>query len=77
MEYTGTDAELSVSEDSPIHANNAHYAVLEVHRPGAALVNNGFDGIAVKKGEKYDFSSLVSGDKTLTITNANAPVPIR
>ena len=45
-----------VSEDSPIHANNAHYAVLEVHRPGAALVNNGFDGIAVKKGEKYDFS---------------------
>lgn len=45
----GTDAELSVSEDSPIHANNAHYAVLEVHRPGAALVNNGFDGIAVKK----------------------------
>ena len=52
----GTDAELSVSEDSPIHANNAHYAVLEVHRPGAALVNNGFDGIAVKKGEKYDFS---------------------
>ena len=52
----GTNAELSVSEDSPIHANNAHYAVLEVHRPGAALVNNGFDGIAVKKGEKYDFS---------------------
>ena len=45
----GTNAELSVSEDSPIHANNAHYAVLEVHRPGAALVNNGFDGIAVKK----------------------------
>ena len=30
--------------------------MLEVHRPGAALVNNGFDGIAVKKGEKYDFS---------------------
>ena len=24
--------------------------MLEVHRPGAALVNNGFDGIAVKKG---------------------------
>lgn len=45
----GTDAELSVSEDNPIHTNNAHYAVLEVHRPGAALVNNGFDGIAVKK----------------------------
>ena len=25
----GTDAELSVSEDNPIHTNNAHYAVLE------------------------------------------------
>ena len=58
----GTDAELSVSEDSPIHANNAHYAVLEVHRPGAALVNNGFDGIAVKKGEKYDFIADVNSD---------------
>lgn len=52
----GADAELSVSEENPIHANNSHYAVLEVRQPGAALVNSGFDGMAVKQGEKYDFS---------------------
>ncbi|MFT3738796.1 MAG: alpha-L-arabinofuranosidase C-terminal domain-containing protein [Breznakibacter sp.] len=40
----------------PIHPNNKHYAVLNVARPGAALVNEGFDGIAVKAGEKYDLS---------------------
>lgn len=52
----GEDAELSIATENPVHANNAHYAVLEVVRPGAALVNSGFDGIALKKGEKYDFS---------------------
>ena len=31
---------------------------------------------SLTSGEKYNFSSLVSGDKTLTITNANAPAPI-
>ena len=40
----------------PIHANNPHYAVLDIKQPGAALVNSGFDGIVLKKGEKYDFS---------------------
>lgn len=41
---------------APIHANNPHYAVLDVRRPGATLANTGFDGIVVRKGEKYDFS---------------------
>lgn len=40
----------------PIHPNNSHYAVLTVQQPGASLVNTGFDGIAIKKGEKYDLS---------------------
>ena len=52
----GGKADLSISTDRPIHPNNAHYAVLDIQQPGAMLVNTGFDGIAVKKGEKYDFS---------------------
>ncbi len=52
----GNNAALSISTENPIHPNNAHYAVLAVQQPGAALVNSGFDGIAVKQGEKYDFS---------------------
>lgn len=50
------EAGFSIAEENPIHVNNSHYAVLDVKQPGVALVNEGFDGIVVKKGEKYDFS---------------------
>jgi len=41
---------------TPIHPNNPHYAVLEITKVGTGLVNAGFDGIVLKKDEKYDFS---------------------
>lgn len=41
---------------NPIHPNNKHYAKLRVKDAKTALVNEGFDGIAIKAGEKYDFS---------------------
>lgn len=41
-----------IATADPIHPNNSHYAVLK----GQTLSNNGFDGIALKKGEKYDLS---------------------
>lgn len=40
----------------PLHANNPHYILLEVAGAGGSLANTGFDGIVVRKGEKYDFS---------------------
>lgn len=47
----------SIETDTPLHPNNPHYAVLDViESPGVGLRNAGFDGIALKKGEKYDFS---------------------
>lgn len=49
-------AAVEIAESSPIHENNPHYAVLSVEKPGAALQNTGYDGIVLKKGEKYDFS---------------------
>lgn len=52
----GENAAFSIDTVSPIHPNNPHYAVLEVEQPGAALVNTGFDGIALNAGDKYDFS---------------------
>lgn len=52
----GDNAGFIIDSVAPIHPNNLHYAVLDVKMPGAALVNTGFDGIAVKKGERYDFS---------------------
>jgi alpha-L-arabinofuranosidase len=50
---------LAVESAAPLHANNPHYAQLRVENPfqkGIGLKNNGFDGIALKAGEKYDFS---------------------
>ena len=53
----GSDATLSIATENPIHPNNPHYAVFDVNAAEqTALVNAGFDGIALKKGEKYDFS---------------------
>ncbi|WP_295124890.1 alpha-L-arabinofuranosidase C-terminal domain-containing protein [uncultured Chitinophaga sp.] len=57
------DGTFTIDSFAPIHANNPHYAVLDVTKPGAALVNSGFDGIVVKKGEKYNFSVFTKAAK--------------
>lgn len=57
----GDGMTLSTATENPIHANNATYAVLNVATPGAALINGGFDGIPVKRGEKYDLSVQMRG----------------
>lgn len=41
---------------NPIHPNNSHYAVLQAGTGEAALANEGFGGIALKAGDKYDLS---------------------
>lgn len=53
----GSDA-LSFAIDSvrPVHPNNRNYARLHVKKQGGTLINEGFDGISLKAGEKYDFS---------------------
>lgn len=52
----GESATFTIDTADPIHSNNSHYAVLKVEKQGAALVNAGFDGIALNAGEKYNFS---------------------
>ncbi|MES2484394.1 MAG: alpha-L-arabinofuranosidase C-terminal domain-containing protein [Bacteroidota bacterium] len=42
-----------------IHVNNRHYAVVK----NSTLTNTGFDGIALKAGDKYDFSVFAKGAK--------------
>ncbi len=81
-ELKGEGASWEISTDTPIHANNSHYAVLK-SKKGASLTNNGFDGIVVKQGDTYDLSlfaksmngkkqmitvMLKDGDKTLAST---------
>ncbi|MGV3705495.1 MAG: alpha-L-arabinofuranosidase C-terminal domain-containing protein [Arcticibacter sp.] len=52
----GKDAGLKIDSLNPVHQNNPHYAVFTTGAAEAALVNSGFDGIALKKGESYNFS---------------------
>lgn len=49
-------ARLDIDTVSPIHLNNRHYAVLTTTAEGGKLVNEGWDGIPLTDGEKYDFS---------------------
>lgn len=54
--WQATGLTFSIDTAAPIHRNNKHYAILQVGGQDGKLVNEGFDGIAVKAGEKYDFS---------------------
>ncbi|MDE5607404.1 MAG: carbohydrate binding domain-containing protein [Muribaculaceae bacterium] len=65
-----TKGNLTISETTPLHINNPHYAHFDVIRKGAAIVNEGYDGIAVKKGGIYDFSAWVRAPKTGNYTIA-------
>ncbi len=62
----GNGASFVVDTINPIHPNNPHYAILDIQKVGAGLVNTGFDGIAIKSGEGYNFSifaRMLSGKK--------------
>jgi alpha-L-arabinofuranosidase len=52
----GTGSTFSIDTVSPIHLNNPHFAVLSTTQVGAGLINTGWEGIVLKKGEKYDLS---------------------
>ena len=59
--------------DNPVHANNANYMRLHCERAnqyydytgwtGFGIQNDGFDGISVKAGQKYDFSVFMRNVK--------------
>ncbi len=50
------NSKFAIDSINPIHPNNKHYAKLSIKESGTAFVNEGFDGIAIKAGDQYDFS---------------------
>jgi alpha-L-arabinofuranosidase len=58
VETGGSQVAWSVADEFPLHPNNPQYLSLKIGGPGtgAGIANSGFDGIAVKAGEKYLFS---------------------
>src|SRR5690554_1074395 len=49
-----------IKTEAPLHPNNPHYVELEVRKSTGALINEGFNGIAVKAGEQYNFSMFAN-----------------
>ena len=76
----GDGATFGIDSIAPVHANNKHYAKLQITKPDAVLSNAGFDGIAVKKGQAYHlslFTKQLNGDVkkiqvSLVDTNGNS-----
>ena len=79
---------MEVKMDQPIHPNNPTYMRLHVERvkeyydykgwKGYGLENQGFDGIPVKAGAKYDFSAFlrnVKGEAKVVRIVLTAPQP--
>lgn len=70
---SGDNLSLTISEENPLHANNPHFARLEIksglpiigNRNG--LVNNGFDGISLKKGASYRFRLKARANKKIPV----------
>ncbi|MDE6023608.1 MAG: carbohydrate binding domain-containing protein, partial [Muribaculaceae bacterium] len=65
---TTGDLTISISDADPIHINNRHYATLKSGNQSGALTNNGFDGITIKKNEKYIFSVFAKANKKTPLT---------
>ncbi|WP_134087916.1 alpha-L-arabinofuranosidase C-terminal domain-containing protein [Olivibacter sp. XZL3] len=59
----GQDDGFKVDSLDPLHPNNPHYAVLKIKKVGTALINEGFDGIPITAGDRYDFSVFAKADQ--------------
>lgn len=62
----GTEGSVEAKSDNPLHTNNPHYAVITGDK-GISFVNEGFDGIVLKKGDLYDFSVFARSDSDMKI----------
>jgi alpha-L-arabinofuranosidase len=69
----GAKGGLMVQDANPLSVNNPNYAVLRCDGNGeVGMANGGFDGIAVKAGETYDFSVFARRRP-----NENGPLHVR
>ncbi len=75
---TGCQATFSIDSDLPLNENNPHYLSFDIasENRSVSLSNNGYDGIPLKKGERYEFSAFIrgnpeySGEITVLLTDA-------
>ncbi|HET9571838.1 MAG TPA: alpha-L-arabinofuranosidase C-terminal domain-containing protein [Bacteroidales bacterium] len=68
----GSGSSFIIDTILPIHPNNPHYAILKTTQVGAGLMNIGWEGIVLKKGEKYDlslFGKVIDGKGSAVTVN--------
>jgi len=58
VKMDGGEGQLGLGDSRPVHANNPHYLLLTVQKPGAGvgIANRGFDRIPLEAGKAYDAS---------------------
>ena len=59
-----SQADIKISDEQPLTPQNPHYAVVT----NKTLTNEGWDGMLIESGHKYDFSIFVRGSKMFYIT---------
>ena len=69
LEGNGTTWDIETK--APIHKNNAHYSTLKTITPGAKLINEGWDGITLEKGKKYNLSLFTKGAGAFRVSLVN------
>lgn len=65
---SGEGTTWSIETTQPLHANNANYALLKTTKPGARLINEGWDGIPLKAKAKYLLSLFVKGKGSVRVS---------
>ena len=74
VQRDGAQGSVAVESAQPLNAVNSSYAVLTVEKPGGGvgLQNEGFGGIPVKSGERYDVSLFAR-----QLAGSAAPLTVR
>ena len=72
----GNGSTWSIETKAPIHKNNAHYVNLKTTTPGAKLINEGWDGIALQKGKKYNLSLFTKGAGSIRVSLVSEGSPL-
>lgn len=58
---------IEIDTVNPIHFNNAHYAKVSTGAKSGSISNEGYDGIVLKKGERYNFSVFARSEHKTTL----------
>lgn len=56
-----TSGDVKVGTENPLNENNPTYVTLDNSKTISLIVNDGFQGMSIKKGEKYIFTAYVRG----------------